>query len=129
MILFITSDTSWEARIEKVLDKLQDSGVKSYFEKKNYGESLKGINIILMCRNPDLKFKQRIRFIKKEKELYIDIMLDLNQFKQIDLKEKEKIIADKFTDEIPAIVAKYKFEDFDFSRFKSDLLMCMNKLR
>jgi len=124
----ITADSNWEAKIDKVLYALQDTGCQPYFEKRDYGKSIYGIGVVLMCRDPYLNFKQRIRFDKKTQWLSIDIMLDFDLFKQITLEEKNKIVAEKFIAEIPPIIAKYKFKDFDLIKFKADLSKFMKKL-
>jgi len=128
MDLFITCDANWEARINKVLYALQDTGCQAFFAKRNYGDPINGIRIVLMCRYPYLKFKQRIRFYKKDGWLYLDLMLDINQFESIDQNERNKIVAKKFIDEVPAIIAKYKFKGFDLQRFTIDLSKFMKKL-
>lgn len=55
-------------------------------------------------------------------------MLDLNQFLQIDRKEREKVVVEKLIDEVPAIIRKYKLEDFDIQKFESDLKNWMTKI-
>jgi len=55
-------------------------------------------------------------------------MLDFDQFKRIDQQERNKIVAEKFIAEIPAIIAKYKFQDFDLKKFTADLSKFMKKL-
>ena len=84
----ILSDADWDSKIDKVLDTFSDFGYRRLFEEKNYGDSLYGITVVFMCRNTEYNFKQRIKYSKKEKKIYLDIMLDLNQFKQIEQREK-----------------------------------------
>jgi hypothetical protein len=55
-------------------------------------------------------------------------MLDFDLFKQMIPQERSKVVAEKFTLEIPEIIAKYEFEDFDLQRFTSDLSKFMKKL-
>ena len=124
----LLSDADWDSRVDKVLSSLSDLGYRQFFEKKDYGSTLSGITVIFMCRNPEYKFKQRIKHSKKESRLYMDIMLDLNQFKEIDQKEREMIIGERLISEVPQIVAKYKFEDFDLPKFKSDLKRFLKKI-
>jgi hypothetical protein len=128
MRFFITYDANWEAKIDKVLEALNETSYKSIFEKGDYGTSLDGITVVLMCRDPHLNFKQRIRYSKKEKKIYIDIMLDFFQFIQIEQKERDKIVAEKLIAEIQPIIAKYKFEDFNLAKFEKDLVKCMKKI-
>ena len=55
-------------------------------------------------------------------------MLDLPHFMEITQKEREKIIVGKLILEIPPIIAKYKLEDFDLVKFKTDLKNWMSKI-
>lgn len=116
----ILSDSDWEAKIDKVTDYLLDSGYRRFFEDKNYGNSLDGITIVLMCTGHEQNLKQRIRYSRKEKKVYMDIMLDLNQFKRIDQQERTQIVVDKLLNEVIPIIKKYKFEDFDKPKFEDD---------
>lgn len=128
MKFFITCDTFWEARVEKVIDLLDDTGYKNYFYNQDYGSSLEGITVVLMCKNANLNLKQRIRYIKKEKKLYLDLMLDLEQFLIIDMKDKERIIVNKLISEIPIIISKYKLDDFNSIKFEKDLKKWISKI-
>ena len=128
MRFLLTYDANWEAKIDVVLTRLGETGFKTMFEKKNYGASVEVIGIVLMCRNPSLNFKQRIRYVKAEKELYLDIMLDFYQFEKIEQTERNKIVAEKLIKEVPIIIAKYKFKDFDLPKFEADLTKCFKKV-
>jgi len=125
----LLSDADWDSRIGKVLDALSETGYRKFFEEKNYGSSIDGITVVFMCRNPEYNFKQRVRHAKKEKKIYLDIMLDLNQFRQIGQKEREKIVAERLLSEVPPIVAKYKFIDFNLLTFTIDLKQWLEKIK
>lgn len=124
----ILADFYWEVHIDKVLDLLSDTGYRRYFSEQDYGTSLDGITVVLMCQDPNLNLKQRIRLSKKEKKIYLDIMLDLPRFLDIAQKEREKIIVDKLIAEIPPIITKYKLEDFNLTKFETDLKNWMSKI-
>ena len=124
----ILADFYWETNSDKVLDLLSDTGYRRFFLEQNYGSSLEGLTVVLMCQDPNLKLKQRIRLSKKERKIYLDIMLDLNQFMGLIQKEREKIIVEKLLSEIPPIIAKYKLEDFNVSKFEMDLQSQMSKI-
>lgn len=128
MRFFITYDAYWEAKIDKVLDRLNDTGYKNFFIEQKYGDSVRGITIVLMCQDPNLHLKQRIKFSKKEAKLYLDIMLDQDLFIKITQEERNKIVAEKIMGEVPEIIAKYKFKDFDLPLFKTHLTKLMNKV-
>lgn len=121
MRFFITCDADIESGLDKVLNSLHDEGFKDYFVDQFYDDSGIKITVVLMCRDPRLIFKQRIRFSKKENKLYTDIMLDLNIMSRADPATRKRIVAEKLIHEVPQIVAKYKFKDFDLPRFSRDL--------
>ena len=121
MRINILCDADWEAKIDKVLDNFSNLGYRRFFEERSYGSSLEGVTIVLMCQNPKLNLKQRIKHSIKEKKIYLDIMLDLLQMKSIDQQQRNKIVADKIINEVSPIIAKYKFNDFDLVKFKEDL--------
>ena len=121
MTMFITCDAWWESKVDKVLGDLEDLGYRRFFEDKDYGESVAEIGIILMCQDASLNLKQRIRFAKQKRDLSMDIMLDLEQMMQLDHESRRKIIAEKIVTEVPLVLKKYKFKDFDLPRFSKDL--------
>jgi hypothetical protein len=118
--LSILCDIAEETKVDKVMRAIYDTGYRHFFDEHIYGDTVHGICIILMCRDPYLKFKQRIRFSKKEKKLYMDIMLDYNQFIDVDQLVRNTIVAKKLIIEVPQIIAKYKFKDFNLSKFELD---------
>jgi len=121
MKMFITGDIFWESKVDKVLGDLERLDYRSFFEDKDYGESVAEIGLILMCQRASLNLKQRIRFSKQKKDLSMDIMLDLEQMMQLDHESRRKIIAEKIVTELPLVLKKYKFKDFDLPRFSQDL--------
>jgi len=128
MRFFITCDSDWEAKVDKVLDALDQTGYRKFFAEQDYGKSLDGVTVVLMCQDPALNLKQRIRYSKKEKKIYMDIMLDMFQFIRIDQKERNRIVVEKLIAEMPPIIAKYKLGDFNLSMFKAHLSEWMTKI-
>lgn len=115
----ILSDANWEAKIDHVQRVLD---LWNFFYHRNYGNDLSGgIVVVLMCRDPEYKFKQRIRFSKKEQKLYMDIMLDYLNFVTASHAQRRQMVAKHLQTEIPLVIAKYKFKDFDLERFSTDL--------
>ena len=121
MRFVIVGDTDSEAKLDEVFDGFADLGFRSYFAEKQYDDSELKIAVILMCRNPSLKFKQRIRFSKKENTLYMDVMLDFEKLKSSNSQTRKQKVAEKLLIKLPQIISKYKFKDFDLRRFSSDL--------
>ena len=120
----ITSDANSESGVGSVVDKISGP-TRKYFSEKTYASDLEGIVIVLMCRNPDSKFKQRIRF--SDKRIYMDIMLDLKQMAGASDQERKRIIFDRLIEEVPAIISKYSIPDFDRQRFTQDLVDWLEK--
>jgi hypothetical protein len=117
----ISADYDYRSNLDEVLRAFPALIFEEYFGDKDYDDSGIEIFVVLMCRDPLWNFKQRIRFSKKENCLYMDIMLNLEQMKQADLVTRKRIVAEKLVNEIPQIIDKYKFKDFDVKRFSSDL--------
>jgi hypothetical protein len=121
MRLNILCDVHWESRVDRTLRDLSSSGYRGLFDSRDYGQGLSGIAVVLMCRNPSLKFKRRVRFVRKEKTLHMDIMLDFDQMRKADDPLRTQMVADRLADEVPSVLRKYSFPDFDEARFVEDL--------
>jgi len=117
----IVSDSNVEAGLSEISDGLFEGGFRNYFGEKSYDNSGLALGVVLMCRDPELDFKRRVRFSKQDNTLYVDVMLDLQQMSLADAAKRRRLVAEKLTAEIPKIIAKYKFKDFDLSTFSSDL--------
>lgn len=120
MKFFVTCDANIESGMDKVIFGMNKE-FNAYFGNRFYDDTDIEMAVILMCRDPRWNFKQRIRFVKKQNCLYIDLMFDLPTMKRADMSARKKIVAEKMSSEVPQIVAKYKFRDFDLQRFSSDL--------
>ena len=114
----ITSDTHWEAGVEKILNRAYGPELSEYFWPKDYGSSVNGIFIVVMCRDYD--FRQRRRFSKKEKILYLDVLLTFDKFKLLNPDQKKVQVLQEILSEISGTLSKYKFGDFDQERFEED---------
>lgn len=125
----ITCDAWWETKVSEVLNIFPIRETFDFFYLKNYGADLTDIFIVLMCRHTEYNFKQRIRFVKKEKALYMDIMLDFDLFMKITQPERNKIVMDKLIEEVPTIISKYKFKDFDLPKFTKDWTCVIVKIK
>jgi hypothetical protein len=120
MHIRITSDSNEESGVGLVVDQVSGPA-RRYFSEKQYGDGLYGIVAVLICRDPDLRFKPRLRFSKRDNILYMDVMLDLARMVQASLQDRKQIVLDRLGDEIPATLRKYSFLDFDDTRFVEDL--------
>lgn len=124
----ITADSWWETKVSDTLSLIPQREFKDFFFLQNYGSDLNEIFIVLMCRHPENNFKQRIRFVKKEKALYLDIMLDFDLFLTLSQEERNKIIFDKLKIEVPEIINRYKFKDFNTNEFSKDWTQLINQI-
>lgn len=126
----ITSDTNYETKIsDHVTTQFPSREVEDWLYFKNYGSDLVDIFIVLMCRNPERNFKQRIRMDRKNKALYVDLMLDYDYFvSDITQEDRVNIVAKKIIEEVPPIVKKYKLRDFDLDLFMADLKEYFKKI-
>jgi hypothetical protein len=122
MIRFsILSDSNSETGVTDANLKITSNGFYGLIEKQDYGLSLKKLCVIFMCRAPELEFKQRIKHSKKEQTLYFDLMLDYNQFVPMTNDQRVSEMCKKLLEEMPPIVKKYKFSDFDLDKFIDNL--------
>ncbi len=119
--LSILSDTSELSRVLEAKQIITSEAFYKYVESENYGADLNGIGIILMCREPQFKFKKRLRFSKKDKVLYMDIMLDFDKYILLSQTERVSAICNELLEKIPQTVNKYKFGDFDLDKFMTHL--------
>lgn len=120
MRFFLTSDANSESGLGDTLFGVSKQ-LREYFSDRFYDDSGIEMAIVLMCRDPHWNFKQRIRFVKKENCLYMDIMLDLDVMSRADPATRKRIVGEKIVNEVPQIVAKKKFKAFDLPRFMKDL--------
>ncbi len=120
MLLRITGDINQESGVAEVIYEISGP-TRKHFALKEYGAGLHGIGVILMCRDPELNFKRRLRFSKKDKTLYMDVMLDLEQMSQSSHERRKQIILERLAEEIPATLGKYSIRDFDEAHFVKDL--------
>lgn len=107
--LFITSDANSESGVGEVAVEICGP-TRKHFATRNYGAGLRGIGVVLMCRNPELNFKTRLRLSKKDKRLSMDIMLDLAQMHDADHNGRKQMICERLTEEIPAVVTNTRLE-------------------
>ena len=122
MIRFlITGDSNIETGVGEASRTMTGRDFYKFIEKQDYGASLKGVCVIFMCRVPELNFKQRIRHSKKDQKLYFDLMLDYNQFIAMSNEQRVSEMCKKLLEEMPPIVRKYKFPDFDLDKFMDNL--------
>jgi hypothetical protein len=120
MYLRVTSDANAESGVGEVVGEISGP-TRRHFVPKDYGVGLAGVVVVLMCRDPERNFKRRIRFARKEKTVFMDVMLDLALMRQADHGARKRIIRERLAEEIPAVLRRYAVADFDEERFVTDL--------
>lgn len=120
MHLRITCDVNEGSGVGEVVGEISGP-TRRHFVPKDYGIGLAGVAVVLMCRDPERNFQRRLRFARKEKTVFMDVMLDLAQMREADHSGRKQIIRERLTEEIPAVVRKYSIGDFDDARFAEDL--------
>lgn len=87
-------------------------------KENEYGNSIKEVLIVLICRPYD--FKQRKRFKKDSGVFSYDILIDFYLVKNVEVEEKKKLIRYQMIKITEETFKKYKWQDFDTQRFLSD---------
>ena len=64
----ITADTNEESGVGGVVEELSGP-TRLHFESLDYGSGLPRLCVVLMCRDPNLDFKRRVRFSKQDQTL------------------------------------------------------------
>lgn len=86
------------------------------------------IGVVCMCRDPGLDFKQRVRHSRKDRSLYMDVMLDYDRMTTLDCSVRLALVLQCLEREIRRTLGKYEFEDFDKESFISDLAEFLTRL-
>ena len=117
----ILGDFTTESGLGNILKIFSETRYRDFFSSKSYGGDLSGITVVLMCQDPALNLKQRIRYSKEEQKIYVDIMLDLSEVVKMDPRSLKEMVAKKLVDETLHILGKYNPENFNIQEFESDL--------
>jgi len=117
----IICDIHWESKVDQTLASLDKFKYFEFFSERNYGEGLVGVTVLFLCQDPELGLKRRVTLYKKEKRLYMDIILDLPTMKAANSDERQRIIIEKMMVEINQAISKYRMDNFDSAKFFSDL--------
>jgi hypothetical protein len=92
-----------------------------HFSDREYGAGLVGVVAVLMCQDPALDLKQRVRHSKKDKTLYVDVMLDYTSMCAASPSFREGLVFREIITQVGTITARRKIADFDSTAFLSDL--------
>ena len=128
MKVVILGDFDWESRLDHVLYELSDLEFSDYFSNQDYGGDLVKLVVGLICQDSELNLRPRIRLAKKEKTLYMDVMLDLYEMRTATQEMRKRIVATRLSNEVPSILSKYKLVGFDTARFIVDLAQSIARI-
>lgn len=65
--LLLTTDSDIETGVGDASMIIASNDFYKFMEGQKYGRDIKHLGILFICRDPELKFKQRIKYIKKTK--------------------------------------------------------------
>lgn len=116
----ITSDANAESGVASIVYEISGP-TRHYFAAKSYGLGLLGLVIVLMCRDPELNFRRRLRFDRKKETVLMDIMLDLTEMRNADHERRKQIVLERIAAEVPEVLKKYSISEFDEPAFVADL--------
>lgn len=118
----ILGDAEWQSGVGEVLDWLATTNYWEEFEIRDYGPGLDAVVIGLICRDPQLNFKRRVRHSRKDKAIYLDVMLNLADFIDASNGRRRQMVLSALLDEVPQTVAKYDIENFGRDSFMADFV-------
>ena len=124
----ITGDIDESSGVGDVIARISGP-TRKHFLTKEYGTKVNGIVVVLMCQDPKLNLNKRVKFDKNKKTLYTDIMLALPEMQSATPEGREKVIYEQIVTEVPELVKKYKFQDFDEPKFSEDLKLWFDSLK
>lgn len=128
MRIIITGDSTEGDGVSEVLYEIS-SLTERRFRRNNYGVGLLGLCVVLMCRDQEYKFKRRIRLARKEKHLYMDVMLDLERMRKARRKTRRNVIMNRLLVEVPEVLQRYALADFAQDRFVKDWTRWVTKIK
>lgn len=113
----VLADMNWESKIDHALKVLE---LTRSFDERNhdYGASLAKLCVIFMCRDPDLAFRQRIRYQKANCIFSMDIMLSLPEVVVMSHPQRRRLLADCLLEQVPERLRRYRFAEFDHRAFE-----------
>ena len=123
----ITGDTTSESGVGSIIDVISGP-TRKHFVPKDYGDGLVGLVVVLMCQNSSLGLKRRIRLSKKDKTLYMDIILNHGDMVSVTPDIRLHLIATVIKEEVAKILSKYKIQQFEQQQFLSDIIFWMDKV-
>lgn len=123
MRLFITSDSHWESRVDRVLSELSGERFEEKFARKTYGRGVVDFGIIVMCRRPGVEFHHRKRYQAGPAIFDMDVFLPFEAMRDATMEERRRMMAEGICNDVQTVFAQRKtpIPDFDVHAFVADL--------
>ncbi|MDQ1832145.1 hypothetical protein [Massilia scottii] len=115
MDIRLLADMNWESKLDHAMKVVDCYSLLDV----DYGPGLNRL-VIVMCRDPNLGFKQRVRLAKATRTLSMDVMLDLPYFVQAKHSERRSTVYEQLMAQVSAVLEKRRLKEFDTKRFLRD---------
>jgi len=129
MIVQLSGDYYETSGFDDIIFTMDNNRLDDYFIPKKYGHSLNKIFIVSRCLKKENEYKPSTRLRKADLVLLIDLMFELPTMEQATQKERREIFIKKMNEELPPIIKKYKFKDFDLDRFMEDFNIYVDEIK
>ncbi|HET6983762.1 MAG TPA: hypothetical protein VFI53_16580 [Myxococcaceae bacterium] len=126
MRVFVTSDSAAGTGVGEASGSICEKMEKE-FKPKTFGPGLSEVVIVLMCRDPEYGFKQRVRHSRAERILYLDVMLDWDEMLRAGPKRRmagtrdafalRSAVLDAMKRTVREVFARRRVSDFDVPGF------------
>lgn len=116
MKMFITSDADAQSGIGELVDTVSGPCWR-HFQRFDFGDEVAGICVVLVCQPLSIGLKPRVSYSKKERQLYLDVMIDPAEVKRMPLSDFRHMLFDRITNNISTVLAKYRLKEFRSNDF------------
>jgi hypothetical protein len=118
----ITIDGNEESGLFPIIFELGKGDFYRFFKAKTYGDPAVSVFVVLMCRAPYLKFRQRIRWHKQEPcFLGVDVMLSLDEMVALSPSARKKRVAEEIIKTLPLGIKKVPSKEWNGMEFLRDV--------
>lgn len=126
MRVLLTGELDWDTKTIKVIDKFYDKEFINFFKEKNY-IFLSKVVIVVVCGSNDHLLKVRKRYIKKTKELSMDVFLNYNKVMNMDFDSNLEYTKNMLINELKNNLILFKIED-KCQDFFNDFVFILEKI-
>lgn len=109
--------TYWDSKADKYFEQIVPL-IEKYFEGKHYSSEVKSFLVGLYC-TPSRDVKDNSKYIKKEKEIILSIIIDYASYILLDEEKRKSYIASSFIKSMYSI-SKFKIQEFNLKKMIGD---------